>query len=145
MSPFPEKRFLPKRKVSPGERERLIGELEERLLEVPDILFAYLHGSFLAEDAFRDIDVAVFTGVEKGFSFESDLSFELTKTLGYEIDLRVINDAPVGFQMEFLRNGRLLLNRHDDARTEFVESVGRRYRQYAHLRNVFMEAVGAER
>jgi hypothetical protein len=47
--------------------------------------------------------------------------------------------------MAALRNGRLLLSRNDDAKTDFIENVGRRYREYAHFRNVFMEAVGAER
>ena len=104
-------------------------------------MFAYLHGSFLTEESFRDIDLGLFSGVAKDLSFESDLSYELSTALGYEIDVRVINDAPVAFQMAALRNGRLLLSRNDDARTDFIENVGRRYREYAHFRNVFMEAV----
>lgn len=144
MSPFPEKRFLPKRTASSVERERLIRAIKDRLLQEPDIVFAYLHGSFLTEESFRDIDVGILSGVAKDLSLESDLSFELSTALGYEIDVRVINDAPVAFQMAALRNGRLLLSRNDDARTDFIENVGRRYREYAHFRNVFMEAVGAE-
>jgi hypothetical protein len=144
MSPFPEKRFLPRRTASSVERERLIRAIKDRLLQEPDILFAYLHGSFLTEESFRDIDVGILSSVAKNLSFESDLSFELSTTLGYEIDVRVINDAPVAFQMAALRNGRLLLSRNDDARTDFIENVGRRYREYAHFRNVFMEAAGAE-
>ena len=144
MSPFLEKRFLPKCTASSVERERLIRAIKERLLQEPDIVFAYLHGSFLTEESFRDIDVGILSGVAKDLSFESDLSYELSTALGYEIDIRVINDAPVAFQMAALRNGRLLLSRNDDARTDFIENVGRRYREYAHFRNVFMEAVGAE-
>ena len=145
MSPFQEKRFLPKRTASSVERERLIRAIKDRLLQEPDILFAYLHGSFLAEPSFRDIDVAIFTGRAEDLSFESDLSFELSKALDYEIEVRVINDAPVAFQMAVLENGRLILSRNDKARIDFIESVGRRYREYAHFRNVFMEAVRAER
>jgi len=141
MSPFLEKRFLPRRTASSVERERLIRAIKDRLLQEPDIVFAYLHGSFLTEESFRDIDVGILSGVAKDLSFESDLSFELSTALGYEIDVRVINDAPVAFQMAALRNGRLLLSRNDDARTDFIENVGRRYREYAHFRNVFMEAV----
>ena len=145
MSPFQEKRFLPRRTAPSDEREQLIRAIKDRLLQEPDIVFAYLHGSFLTEESFRDIDVGILSGVAKDLSFESDLSFELSTALGYEIDVRVINDAPVAFQMAALRNGRLLLSRNDDARTDFIENVGRRYREYAHFRNVFMEAVGAER
>lgn len=144
MSPFSEKRFLPKRTASPAERERLAQAIKDRLLQEPDILFASLHGSFVTEESFRDIDVGILSGVVKDFSFESDLSFELSTTLGYEVEVRVINDAPVAFQMAVLSNGQLLLSRNDDARTDFIEDVGRRYREYAHFRNVFMEAVGGE-
>ena len=79
--------------------------IKDRLLQEPDILFAYLHGSFLTGESFRDIDVGILTGVAKDLSFESDLSFELSTALGYEIDVRVMNDAPVAFQMAALRNG----------------------------------------
>jgi predicted nucleotidyltransferase len=144
MSPFPEKRFLPRRTASSVERERLTRAIRDRLLQEPDIVFAYLHGSFLTEESFRDIDVGILSGVAKNLSFESDLSFDLSTALGYEMDVRVINDAPVAFQMAALRDGRLLLSRNNDARTDFIENVGRRYREYAHFRNVFMEAVGAE-
>jgi uncharacterized protein len=145
MSAFLEKRFLPRRTASSVERERLSRAITDRLLQEPDIVFAYLHGSFVTEESFRDIDVGILTGVANDLSFESNLSYELSTALGYEIDVRVINDAPVAFQMAALRNGRLLLTRNDDARADFIENVGRRYREYAHFRNVFMEAVGAER
>jgi len=144
MSPFQEKRFVPGRKTPAVEREKLVRAIKDRLLQEPDILFAYLHGSFLTEESFRDIDIGVLTCVPKGLSFESDLSFELSKALGYDIDVRVINDAPVAFQMAVLRDGRLLLSQNDDVRADFIEKVGRRYRGYAHFRNVFMEAVRAK-
>lgn len=144
MSPFPEKRFLPKRTASNAERERLARTIKDRLLQEPDVVFAYIHGSFVAEDSFRDIDVGILSGAAQALSLESDLSLELSAALGYEVEVRVINDAPVAFQMAVLRGGRLLLSRNEDARTDFIENVGRRYREYAHFRNVFMEAVGAE-
>jgi hypothetical protein len=144
MSPFVEKRFLPKRTASPVERERLIRAIKDRLLQEPDILLAYLHGSFVEEESFRDIDVAVLTDAPKDIAFESDLSFDLSKALGHEIEVRVMNGAPVAFQMAVIRNGRPLTSRNDDAKAAFIEDVGRRYREYAHFRNVFMEAVREE-
>jgi predicted nucleotidyltransferase len=144
MTPFTEKRFLQKRTATPAERERLAQAIKDRLLAEPDVVFAYLHGSFVTEESFRDIDVGIFTGNAKDFSFESDLSFELSKALGHEVEVRVINDAPVAFQMEVLSKGNPLMSRNDDTRTDFIEDVGRRYREYSHFRNVFMEAVGGE-
>jgi uncharacterized protein YutE (UPF0331/DUF86 family)/predicted nucleotidyltransferase len=139
---FPEKRFLPKRDASPAERERLVKAITDRLSREPDILFAYLHGSFAAGETFRDIDIGIFFGKTKDLTCESDLSYELSTALGPEVEVRVINDAPVAFQMAVLTGSTLLVSRDDAARAEFIENVGRRYREYAHFRNVFREAVG---
>jgi len=145
MTAFQEKRFLPKRNASPVERDRIVSAIKDRLSHEQDILFAYLHGSFSAGEVFRDIDIGVFVAATKDLSFESDLSYELSTALGQEVELRVINEAPVAFQMAVLTGSTLLMSRDDAARTDFIETVGRRYREYAHFRNIFREAVGAER
>lgn len=142
---FVEKRFLPKRTASPAEKDRLIKAIMTTLSGEPEILFSYLHGSFITENAFRDIDVAVYTGTPRDFSFESDLSYTLSRAVGYETDVKVLNEAPVAFQMSVLRDGNLILSNNENARTDFIENVGRRYREYAHFRNIFMEALRAER
>ena len=145
MTTFQEKMFLPKRVATQAERERLMQAIVGRLSRETDILFAYLHGSFAAGEAFRDIDIGVVVGKEKDLSFESDLSYELSSALGQEVEVRMINDAPVAFQMAVLTGSILLVSNNDAARTDFIENVGRRYREYAHFRNIFREAVGAER
>jgi predicted nucleotidyltransferase len=142
---FMEKRFLPKHVAGPEEKELLSKAISARLSREPGILFVYLHGSFVTGEAFRDIDVGLSIRDRKDFSYESDLSFELSKAIGHEVEVKVINDAPVAFQMAVISEGRLLFSGDDDARTDFIENVGRRYREYAHFRNIYLEAVGAER
>jgi predicted nucleotidyltransferase len=105
MSPFQEKRFLPRRTATAAERERLTQAIRERLMREPDVLFAYLHGSFVTGDAFRDIDVGIYTAAPKGFSYESELSYELSRAHGHEIEVRAVNDAPVAFQMAVILEG----------------------------------------
>jgi len=144
MKQFQEKRFLPKRSARPDERQELVRAIRARLALEPDILFAYLHGSFVTEDSFRDIDVGILTGPDKGFSFESTLTADLSSALGHEIEVRLLHRAPVEFQMAVLQGGQLLFCRDEAARRDFIERVGRRYREYAHFRNLFLEAAGAE-
>jgi hypothetical protein len=144
MTKFREKRFLPKREASPAERQRLAAAIRDRIEREPDIRFAYLHGSFARSEPFRDIDVAVFVG-KAGRPFEADLSYELSRALGQEVEVRVINDAPVAFRMAVVTDGMLLLSRDEAARSDFIETTGRSYREYAHFRNLFKEAVGAGR
>lgn len=143
VSPFTEKRFLPKHTASRDEKKRLAALIRERLQREITIVFAYIHGSFITEELFRDIDVGIFTDGKKDLSYETDLPYELSRACGYEIEVRVINDAPVAFQMSVLQ-GNLLLSKNEDKRIDFIEDAGRRYREYAHFRNVFMEAVSAQ-
>ncbi len=145
MSPLEEKRFLPRRTTEASERERITQAIKARIEREPVVLFAYLHGSFITGADFRDIDVGIFTVAPKGFAFDAELSHELSAELGQEIEIRALNQAPVAFQMAVIRDGLLLFSRDEDARKGLIEDAGRRYREYAHFRNIFMEAVGAER
>jgi hypothetical protein len=140
-----EKRFLPRHTAHGEEKERLLKVIEALLSGERDIVFAYLHGSFTSGGSFRDIDVGIYTRSGKGISFESDLSYSLSRSTGHEVEVRIINEAPVAFQMAVLREGTLLFSVDDEVRTDLIEKVGRKYREYAHFRNVFMEAIGAER
>lgn len=145
MDAFTEKRFLPQRSANAEERRRLKDVIKGRLSQEPDVLFAYLHGSFVTSGSFRDIDVGIYVRGRKDLTYESDISYELSRSTGHEVEVKVINEAPVAFQMAVLRDGMLLLDVDDDTKAVFIEQVGRRYREYAHFRNIFMEAVGAER
>ena len=145
MSPFTEKRFLPRHTAEAEEKDRLLRAIAERLSREKDILFAYLHGSFINSSSFRDIDVGIYTRTRKDFYFVSELSYELSRSTGHEVEIKLINEAPVAFQMAVLQEGKLVFSADDDVRSAFIEKVGRRYRDYAHFRNIFMEAIGAGR
>ncbi|MCD6210636.1 MAG: nucleotidyltransferase domain-containing protein, partial [Methanophagales archaeon] len=79
--------------------------IEETIREVlkkhKEILFAYLHGSFVKKNTFHDIDVAVY--LEKMpvsvLEYELEMETELMKALRkYTIDVRVLNGAPLSFK-----------------------------------------------
>ncbi len=145
MVPFKEKRFLPKKTMGHDEKERLTTVIAESLSKKTEIVFAYLHGSFVTDEPFRDIDVAIYAQRGESIELESDLSHELSTVTGHEVDVKIINHAQVAFQMAPLRQGKLLFSKDEDLRADFLETVGKKYREYAHFRNIFMEAVGAER
>lgn len=135
-----EDRFLRKIPLNGESREAVIKAIKKYLSERKDVVFAYLHGSFIEASEFRDIDVAVFTAQPvKEIEFESDLSYELTEKAGYPVEVRVINDAPVAFQMAALGKGKVILNRQDELRTDFIENIGRKYREYSHFRNLALK------
>jgi predicted nucleotidyltransferase len=142
MKTFTEKRFQPLHELGSEKKNSLIGKIKDYLLQNKDIVFACVHGSFIKSDKFRDIDIAVFTSDKKDFYFESGLSYELSSFTGFDTEVRIINGAPVAFQMAALKDGLLLFSRDEDIRTDFIEDVGKRYRVYAHFRNIFMGCEG---
>ena len=142
MGAFIEKRFLPRHDLDQEQRIQISALLQERLSEISEIGFAYIHGSFAENISFRDIDIALYLDGTAAFDFESDLSYELTRLVGYEVEVRIMNKAPVDFQMSVLQKGRVLFSRDEDKRAGFIYGVGKRYREFAHFRNIFMEAIG---
>jgi predicted nucleotidyltransferase len=99
--------------LSATTKERLVQGLEQFLRSRGEILFVYLHGSFLTGGPFRDLDVAVYVEqpIRHGMSFrqyELDLSVELTLMTRAPVDVRILNDAPVAFRYHVLK-GTLLL------------------------------------
>lgn len=136
-----ETRFLKKNRIDEETKTQILGILKESIYRIKDIVFAYLHGSFVEGADFRDIDIALFVeeSVNK-LEIETTLSYELTEKTGYPVEVKVVNDAPVAFQMAVLRKGVLLLSRSEDIRTNFIEKIGRRYREYVHFRNIILDA-----
>jgi predicted nucleotidyltransferase len=100
-------------KVEPNRehvRSRLARDLDAR----PEILVALLHGSFARGEAFRDVDIAVWLdparlSMDERFRFALDLSVELRLTLGYPVDVRVLNEATLGFRYHALAGSPLVV------------------------------------
>ncbi|HLE55933.1 MAG TPA: nucleotidyltransferase domain-containing protein [Rhodothermia bacterium] len=113
-------------------RAAVISALAARVGERDDVAFAYLHGSFVGEDAFHDIDVAVyFSGsLDVAGSKALDLANRLSMESGYPVDIRVLNDAPLSFQFRAVQ-GTLLVSRDDEQVADFVERTGMRYADVA--------------
>ena len=121
-----EKRFLPKKSLGKRDKQKLIEELKTCFLKKKNAAFAYVLGSFSEGKPFRDIDVAVFLfNFKKELTLESDLSFELSKAIGYPVEVIILNRAPVSFQLSVLKKGMLLFSKSEDLRTDFIDDVGR--------------------
>ena len=128
------------------ERERIERTLVTVLESEPDLGFAWLHGSFLVADKFRDIDIGVHLSapVEVRSQRGLELSVRLDQEIGFPIDVRVLNDAPVTFLFHVFREGRLLLSRNDERLADLMERTVREYLDAAPLlRQATIEAYGA--
>ena len=120
------------------EREAILHVLQRALEAQPGVVFAYVHGSFLQDRPFHDIDVAVYLDPacerEMGL-FALDLASNLEESLArtpdraavqLPVDVRVLNQAPLAFCYHVFR-GKLLFSRDDNLRSQCVEQTVSRY------------------
>lgn len=109
-----------------------------------DVMLAFLHGSFL-EGRFRDIDVAVILnpGVPEMEHVEAQIERELREIIGYPVDLRRLNDAPLLFRYEVLAHGEVLVSKDEDLRVEFQCRTLALYHDFSHhIRSYQREVLG---
>ncbi len=100
------------------EREHLTAAIRQELEARAEIVFAYLHGSFLAGEGYRDIDIAVWLDPSRVAPGERDryaldLSVALHLGLRRPVDVRALNDAPLAFRYHALRGRRLVVRDAD--------------------------------
>lgn len=103
--------------------ENIIKILEEE----PDILLAYLFGSYAkgTQNETSDIDIAIFlmdeSLLERYPLYPSRLAIKIENNLSRKkrVDIRVLNGSTLRFKSQVLRYGKLLFSRDEKKRIEF--------------------------
>jgi len=114
--------------MKPKQKKETIRKLRAFFEPRPEIIFSYLHGSFVEGISFRDIDIAVYVDktiihAGKEIDYGIDISIEAeAATKVTPIDLKVINNAPIAFQFHSTK-GILLFSKDDEVRTDFLATV----------------------
>lgn len=120
-------------------RTDLTHQLTELLMPRKEILFAFLHGSFLdSESLAHDIDVAVYVDLEKMgglelFDYRMQLSVDLSRQTGREIDVQTLTGAPVGFRHSVFKHGKLLFCKDEELMSEVYEETTLEYIDFYEL------------
>ena len=114
-------------------KENIKVSIREILKTKKEVGFAFLHGSFLEERSFHDIDVAVFIsedGISEDlFKYELSLSSILEDRVRLPMDVKILNHAPIAFRYEVTR-GEVIFSRKEEARLRFVENAWNDYLDY---------------
>lgn len=117
------------------ERSRIMDQFVSELASEPGMAFAYLYGSFVDSEAFRDVDVGVYMrSMAPGEMTTRAMALAqcLSTKVRLPVDVRVLNAAPIPFLYHVLR-GHLLLSHDDDLLTEVIERTACRYLDIASL------------
>ena len=122
-----------------GAQKRVVNDrLRAILASRSEVRFAYLHGSFIDADRFRDVDVAVSVDPERMADgdltdYELDLEPVLEREIGMPVDVRVVEHAPASFRYAITRGEELIV--HDrEAWATFRERTWNEYFNFAPLR-----------
>jgi predicted nucleotidyltransferase len=117
-------------------REEMLGRIGEVLSEFSDIDFGYVFGSFLGDRGFKDVDVAVHVRREYDSYGLMKFSMRVARTLErsmkprVEFDVRNLNTAPITFQFEVIRSGKLVYSRNNVNRVRYEAEVLSTYLDY---------------
>ncbi len=114
----------------------LHGNIKEVLEEEPEVLFAYLFGSYAKgihkEDS--DIDIAIYLKdeaiLERDPLYPSRLAIKLERAQKRTLDVRVLNGSTLRFKSQVLRYGKLLFSKDEKKRIEFETSSLAQYYDY---------------
>lgn len=132
------------RQLSPEGKARLQRELTDLVRGRHEIQFACVHGSFLGEVGFRDVDIGIWVDPEqvareKALDYEMELSWSIEQRLSYQVpvDARVLNYAPLSFRYAASR-GILLLQRDSETWYSFREQTWRDYWDFQPLADAML-------
>jgi predicted nucleotidyltransferase len=126
-----------KRSLDEAGRNSILKSAAEFLADrYPEILAAYVFGSFPREQTFGDLDIAVLlvTSPAEPLKFELTLEGDLEKSVHIPVDIRVLNRAPQPFQYNVIREGQLMLDRDPNRRAAFEGNVVKQYLDFSRFR-----------
>lgn len=110
-------------RLSLQEKQEVRRHLAELIESQKEVVFAYLYGSFIEEMPFHDIDVGIYVsgiGESEAGVFAVGVAHRLSRAMGIEVDVRVLNYSPASFVYRVIC-GELILERDPDARSRVVE------------------------
>jgi len=128
--------------ISESDKKIIMERLRYSLEKRPNLLFAYVYGSFVRADKFRDIDIAVY--LKQIPSTPLHVELELETELGniiknYLVDVRILNNAPLSFRYNVIKSGKPIVVVDDDARTDFEEATLSNYFDFSPFRKMYLK------
>jgi uncharacterized protein len=126
------------------QRKNILDSIQSVLRGKKEILFAYIHGSFL-QNLFRDVDLAIYVdpdiGKKEAVHFELALERELDERLGFPADVRILNYSPLSFKFKVLKDGKILITRDEGLRSDFESLTLNEYHDFNFYRKRYMKEV----
>ena len=112
----------------------MIERIREVLRGERKVVFAYLYGSYVRNKRYaKDIDIAIFVKGRPSLSFERKLGLKISKIVGKDVEVVTLNDKPLLFISEVLRNCRLVFSRDERTRIDYETRMLSRIQDFNEL------------
>ncbi len=134
--------------ASQDERQKIIERLRAELRKDKRIIFAYVFGSLVDQDApfFRDVDIGIYVdeaavSPDRLMDLSIGLSLSLESQLGrYPVDVIVFNDAPLDIAYR-ITCGELLFSNDEDLMADIVAKTWSMYHDHAITKRCILEEI----
>jgi len=107
----------------------------------PEVIVAYVFGSFLKSKIFNDVDVGLL--LEENFKpdalYEARLAGQFEKELGESFDIRILNARSLRFLFYILKDARVVYVRDEQHRIRFEQRVLTQYMDFKLYHDLFDE------
>lgn len=135
--------MVDKKTLSKEEKKPLIKKISQLLDEKEDIIFAYIYGSFVSSSSFQDIDIGVFIKEVSisPLSLELEMERDIENCVHIPTDVRIINNAPLSFIFNILKDGKVIIDHDSNLRADFEGIVYKKYFDFEHLRNEYLREI----
>lgn len=130
--------------INRDEKEGILKKVKQYLSQRPEILMAYLYGSYAKGNPrnHSDIDIAIYLDhivddAQYPYGYRADIISSLIKLLGANrIDLIIINDSPPYLRYQVIRYGTLIFTRSEAKRIEFHTGTISKYLDVKYLLSI---------
>ena len=125
-------------------KAEIVSDVAGFLKSMDSVVFAYIFGSFARGEAFSDIDIGIYlTGNLRQSLLEVELEMEdnIQELVGYPVDVRVLNEAPVTFVFHVIKDGLLVKDEDTDFRSDFEGIVFKKTNDFIRFRNEYLAEI----
>ncbi len=124
-------------------RQGIVQPIVAQLAQRPEILAVVLYGSFLKDETFHDIDLALLVDEralppEHFLDYELELLEELARLSKFPVDIRIANRAPVLFRYA-VTQGHVLFCRDEHRWAEFCERAWGEYLDFDPVARLYIK------
>ena len=134
---------ITKRSVTKKKKDEIVKSISTLLALHQEIYTVYLHGSFMIDKSFADIDLALLLDHTPAnlIEYEFEIEIKLERNVNFPIDVRVLNNAPVSFVQNVIRHGKVVLDKKPNTRSDFESYSLRKYFDFAPFRRRYLSEV----